>query len=223
MIHSSANPHLPQTAPSRCLIEDQSLLVAYLPFFPSLPLSLFFKGLEHLQQLVVLNVYFNRLAGLKELHYLQQLEQLRELDLRLNPMAMQGASAISFLFFFFFFHFFNLSTEPSCAATPCPSFVASANRSSLQTRGDSCSSANKSTRYSRSDIERTRCGPVLFQSPPCFTINLHVLSFSFLVSFSGRQQFLRRWTGNTATLTCGRRGKLFVAHSCHRGHSLSIR
>ncbi|KAK7146765.1 hypothetical protein R3I94_009564 [Phoxinus phoxinus] len=44
------------------------------------------KGIEHLEMLERLNLYYNRLASLQDVFSLHKLQNLKELDLRLNPV-----------------------------------------------------------------------------------------------------------------------------------------
>lgn len=47
---------------------------------------LFFQGILHLKLLENLNLYYNRLASLQDVLALGSLQNLKELDLRLNPV-----------------------------------------------------------------------------------------------------------------------------------------
>ena len=47
------------------------------------------KGLEHLKQLRSLNLYFNEISNMKELYRLRCNKQLREIDVRLNPITKE--------------------------------------------------------------------------------------------------------------------------------------
>ena len=47
------------------------------------------KGLEHLKLLKTLNLYFNNISSLKELYRLRYNKELRELDVRLNPVTKE--------------------------------------------------------------------------------------------------------------------------------------
>ena len=47
------------------------------------------KGLDHLTQLRCLNLYFNDISTIKELYRLRSNKQLREVDVRLNPVTKE--------------------------------------------------------------------------------------------------------------------------------------
>ena len=48
------------------------------------------KGLDHLKLLRCLNLYFNEISTIKELYRLRSNKQLREIDLRLNPVTKEA-------------------------------------------------------------------------------------------------------------------------------------
>ena len=48
------------------------------------------QGLEHLRELQSLNLYYNHISSVAELHRLRRLASLRQIDLRLNPLAADG-------------------------------------------------------------------------------------------------------------------------------------